>query len=83
MEENSIVICLRDKFDRSEDINKSWISSEYLTVEETSTFCRIIVFSLREFIRSGKIPFYKLNDSYRSIILLKSKELKKFIKEGI
>lgn len=69
------------KFLKLENLIESRISTEFLTIKESAIYFRLSVSGLRDLLYKGKIPFYRINESDRSTILLKRKDLKKYLEK--
>ena len=70
-----------EKFQKLENLIESRISTEFLTIKESAIYFRLSVSGLRDLLYKGKIPFYRINESDRSTILLKRKDLKKYLEK--
>jgi len=69
------------RFQKLENLIESRISTEFLTIKESAAYFRVSVSGLRDLLYKGKIPFYRINESDRSTILLKRKDLKKYLEK--
>ena len=55
---------------------------DFMTIKEAAVYTRCSTATIREIIRSGQIKYYRINQSPKSTILIKRKDLRKFIING-